>query len=60
MSLPDLVSTKVAAEILKMKQESVARLCRSGKLNAERVGWGWVIARTSVEAYGRRVSPSES
>ncbi len=67
----DLVSTKEAAVILGMTQETVSRLVKKGKLEGQKLGGFFVVTRTSVEIYitttngkckndpTRKISPAE-
>jgi excisionase family DNA binding protein len=47
----DLVSTKEAAVILGMTQETVSRLVKKGKLEGQKLGGFFVVTRISVESY---------
>lgn len=47
----DLLSTKEAAIILDMSQETVSRLIKKGKLDGQKLGGFFVVTRTSVEIY---------
>jgi excisionase family DNA binding protein len=47
----NLVSTKEAAIILGMTQETVSRLIKKGKLEGQKLGGFFVVTRTSVEIY---------
>jgi excisionase family DNA binding protein len=50
-TMPDYVSVREAAELLDYHPESVRRLIRNGKLEAEQKSNAWWIFRDSVEAY---------
>jgi excisionase family DNA binding protein len=47
----ELLSTKEAAEILGVAQETVSRLIRKGKLEGQKLGGFFVVTRASVESY---------
>lgn len=47
----ELLSTRDAAIILGMTQETVSRLIKKGKLEGEKLGGFFVVTRTSVEIY---------
>ena len=44
-----LLKVSEVAELLRISDESVYRLCRRGKLNATRIGGQWRIPRESVD-----------
>jgi excisionase family DNA binding protein len=47
---PELYTTAEAAEILRMKPDSVARKIKRGQLAAVKVGKQWLIRRDTLEA----------
>ena len=47
----ELLSTREAAIILGMTQETVSRLVKKGKLEGQKLGGFFVITRVSVEIY---------
>ncbi len=47
----ELVSTKEAAIMLGMTQETVSRLVKKGKLEGQKLGGFFVVTRISVEIY---------
>jgi excisionase family DNA binding protein len=47
----ELLSTREAAIILGMTQETVSRLIKKGKLEGQKLGGFFVVTRTSVEVY---------
>lgn len=47
----DLLSTREAAVMLGMTQETVSRLIKKGKLEGQKLGGFFVVTRTSVEVY---------
>lgn len=47
----ELLSTREAAVILGMTQETVSRLIKKGKLEGQKLGGFFVVTRTSVEIY---------
>lgn len=48
----EILDTKAAGKLLDMERNSVAHLCRTGKLaGAVRLGGGWAIPRRAVIAY---------
>ena len=52
----ELLSTKEAAVILNMSQETVSRLVRKGKLEGQKLGGFFVVTRASVEIYALTVN----
>jgi excisionase family DNA binding protein len=48
-----LMTTKEAAEVLGITSGSVDRLCRTGKLQAEKVGKSWATTQAAIEVYKR-------
>lgn len=51
----ELLSTKEAAQMLGLAQETVSRLIRKEKLEGYKVGGFYVVVRSSVEAYALMV-----
>ena len=49
--LQELFSPPEAAEQLGLTPEYVASLCKSGDINARKVGRQWVISREALDAY---------
>ena len=47
----ELLSTKEAAAMLGMTQETISRLISKGKLAGQKLGGFYVVTRASVEAY---------
>lgn len=47
----DLLSTREAAEILGLAQETISRLIRKKKLEGYKLGSFYVVVKTSVEHY---------
>ena len=52
----ELLSTREAAVILDMSQETVSRLIRKGKLEGQKLGGFFVVTRASVEYYALSVN----
>jgi excisionase family DNA binding protein len=52
----DLLSTREAAIILGMTQETVSRLVKKGKLEGQKLGGFFVVTRTSVEVYALAIT----
>jgi excisionase family DNA binding protein len=52
----DLLSTREAAVILGMTQETVSRLVKKGKLEGQKLGGFFVVTRTSVEVYALAIT----
>lgn len=52
----ELLSTKEAAVILDMSQETVSRLIKKGKLEGQKLGGFFVVTRASVEFYALTVN----
>lgn len=51
----ELLSTKEAAEMLGLAQETISRLIRKNKLEGYKMGGFYVVVRTSVETYAATV-----
>jgi excisionase family DNA binding protein len=47
----ELLSTKEAAVILDISQETVSRLIKKGKLEGQKLGGFFVVTRASVTSY---------
>lgn|GEM_PF-5305326 len=47
----ELLSTREAAVLLGMSQETVSRLIKKGKLEGQKLGGFFVVTRVSVEFY---------
>jgi excisionase family DNA binding protein len=47
---PELYTTAEAAEILRMKPDSIARKIKRGQLAAVKVGKQWLIRKDTLEA----------
>ncbi|HXV98649.1 MAG TPA: helix-turn-helix domain-containing protein [Anaerolineae bacterium] len=52
----ELLSTKEAAIILGMTQETVSRLVKKGKLEGQKLGGFFVVTRASVEFYALTIN----
>ena len=52
----EILSTKEAAVILGMTQETVSRLIKKGKLEGQKLGGFFVVTRTSVEIYALTIN----
>ena len=52
----ELLSTKEAAIILGMTQETVSRLVKKGKLEGQKLGGFFVVTRISVEVYALAIT----
>ena len=50
MREPELYTTAEAAEILRMKPDSVARKIKGGQLAAVKVGKQWLIRKDTLDA----------
>jgi excisionase family DNA binding protein len=50
MREPELYTTAEAAEILRMKPDSVARKIKRGQLAAVKVGKQWLIRKDTLDA----------
>jgi excisionase family DNA binding protein len=50
------LSTKEAAELLGLSQETISRLIRKRKLEGYKLGSFYVVVRTSVEVYATTVN----
>ena len=50
MREPELCTTAEAAEILRMKPDSVARKIKRGQLAAVKVGKQWLIRKDTLDA----------
>ncbi len=51
--LKDYVTTRVAADLLGIRIESVIQLCKQKRLDSDKVGNSWLVRRTSIEEYYR-------
>jgi excisionase family DNA binding protein len=51
--LADWITPREAAELIRLSQQQVRHLARTGVLEARKWGRGWLIKRTSAEAYAR-------
>ncbi|MBN1217429.1 MAG: helix-turn-helix domain-containing protein [Anaerolineae bacterium] len=49
------MTTKEAAKLLGIAQESVSRLIKRGELKATKFGYAWMIDRNSAEEYLKRI-----
>jgi excisionase family DNA binding protein len=52
----ELLSTKEAAEMLGLAQETISRLIRKEKLEGYKLGSFYVVVRSSVETYAATVN----
>ncbi len=52
----ELLSTKEAAVILNLSQETVSRLIKKGKLEGQKLGGFFVVTRVSVEIYALTIN----
>lgn len=50
-SLPEVLTISDVADYLRVSRASVCRWCKTGQLNAFRIGRGWRIHRSSLEAH---------
>jgi len=50
------ITIKEAAEQLKISEQRVRTLCRSGELDARKIGNSWVINTTSLKRYGLKTA----
>lgn len=55
-----LLTVKEVAEMLRISDESVYRLCRSGRLRTTRIGWQWRIPQEAVDELLRTGIPLET
>lgn len=49
------ISTADAAEIMKVSQATVARLCREGKIKCEQVARNWLVSKKAANDYVKRI-----
>lgn len=56
--LKDYVTTRVAADLLGIRIESVIRLVKDGRLNGTQIGKSWMVYKPSIEEYYRTKAPS--
>ena len=52
----EILSTKEAAELLGLAQETISRLIRKEKLEGYKLGSFYVVVRSSVETYAATVN----
>lgn len=53
-SIPGLLTVKQAAKILKRDESLVRRYIREGKLEAETLGWSYVIREPALRAFAKQ------
>ncbi len=49
--MEDLVSVTEAASVMGLGRSQVLKLCKQGRITAQKVGSTWVISRASAESY---------
>lgn len=49
--MEDLISVTEAAAIMGLGRSQVLKLCKQGRVTAQKVGNSWVLTRASAEAY---------
>lgn len=49
MSVDEYISPMEAAQVLGLRYGQIMRRIRSKKLTAKKVGWGWLVLKSSVE-----------
>jgi excisionase family DNA binding protein len=59
MHEPELYTTAEAAEILRMKPDSVARKIKRGQLAAVKVGKQWLIRKDTLDAMLQPSAPQD-
>lgn len=47
--IPELLTLKEAAEILKCSRETARRLCLKGKIQSTRLAGGWRVSKDDLE-----------
>lgn len=57
--MDDIISTKEAAKILDVAQETVSRLIHRGLLKGKKLGTAWAVSTASVYAYKEMVQGKE-
>ena len=50
-SLPDILKVSEVSEVLRCSEIYVRRLCRTGKLPARKVGRGWRVTKSALQAF---------
>ena len=55
----ELISVKQAAQLLNWKIPKVLRFIKTGKIKAEKVGWGWIVSRSSVLSQVKQDGPKK-
>lgn len=50
----DYLTTAEAAELLHLQPRTVSTYCRDGRIYGTRVGKGWRIQRSEIDAYNNR------
>lgn len=55
IGVKDLISVKEAAELTGYSVDYVYDLAQQGKIDAQKVGWGWVIDREGILKYMREM-----
>ncbi len=51
----ELLTTKQAAELIGYHPEYIRQLVKAGKLEAEKIGRDWLISKSKLLAYTRKV-----
>lgn len=54
--LTDGITTKAAAELTGYHQKYIRQLAKSGQIMAERFGRDWVVSKSALMAYKKRMS----
>lgn len=50
----DELTTREAADILKINRELVTHYCQSGRLKARKFGWAYLIRRADLEEFAQQ------
>lgn len=53
-ALPEVLTADEVASYLRVSKTTICRWCKDGKLRAFRIGRGWRVQRTDLEAHIRR------
>lgn len=54
-----MLTTKMAGEILGFTANHIRRLCSKGIIKAEKLGHDWMLKKSSIEDIKRKRSPKE-
>jgi DNA (cytosine-5)-methyltransferase 1 len=51
MNIPEALSTKEASQLLKLSEQRVRTLLRTGELSGRQIGKNWITSREAIETY---------